>query len=94
MAFLEDLTPFFSTAEFADLATIGGAQVRVIFEQPFADPFGAVVDSTQPQCWAPSASVQHAHQGTPVLVGGNAYTVERIEPDGTGISRITLYPSA
>lgn len=94
MAFLEDLTPFFSTAEFADLATIGGADVRVIFEQPYADPFGPVVDSTQPQCWAPSASVQHAHQGTPVLVGGSAYTVERIEPDGTGISRITLYPSA
>lgn len=93
MAFLEDLTPFFSAAEFADLASIGGADVQVIFEAPYADPFGAVVDSTQPQCWAPSTSVQHAHQGTPVVMGAKAYTVERIEPDGTGISRITLSPA-
>ena len=57
MAFLEDLTPFFSAAEFADLASIGGADVQVIFEAPYADPFGAVVDSTQPQCWAPFVSV-------------------------------------
>lgn len=94
MAFLEDLTPFFSTAEFADLANIGGAEVRVIFEAPFADPFGPAVDTTQPQCWAPTASVQHAHQGTAVVIGAAAYTVERIEPNGTGISRITLYPTA
>lgn len=94
MAFLEDLTPFFSTAEFADLASIGGADVQVIFEAPSADPFGPAVDTTQPQCWAPSASVQHAHQGTAVVIGTKAYTVERIEPDGTGISRITLYPTA
>ncbi len=94
MAFLEDLTPFFSTAEFADLATIGGVEVRVIFERPFADPFGAVVDSSQPQCLAPSASVLHAHQGTAVVIAGSRYTVERVEPDGTGISRISLYPSA
>ena len=93
MAFLEDLTPFFSPAEFADLASIGGADVQVIFEAPYADPFGAVVDSTQPQCWAPSASVQHAPPGTAVAIGIKAYTVERIEPDGTGISRITLSPA-
>lgn len=94
MAMLEDLSPFFSTAEFADTAIIGGTEVRVIFERPFADPFGGVVDSTQPQCLAPSASVLHARQGASVVIGGQAYTVERIEPDGTGLSRIVLYPSA
>ena len=91
MAFLEDLTPFFSVAEFADQATIGGVMVSVIFEQPFADPFGPVVDASQPQCWVPSAAVQHAHQGTVVVLNGETYEVERIEPNGTGISRITLF---
>lgn len=91
MPFVEDMSAFFNTAEFATPATIGGVAVDVIFEQPFADPFGAVVDAAQPQCWAPSASVQAARQGTAVVVGGVSYQVERIEPDGTGVSRITLY---
>lgn len=92
--FAEDLAPFFSTDEFATQATIGGDPVRVIFEQPFAEPFGAALETTQPQCWAPSASVATVRQGAVVVIGGNTYKVERIEPDGTGISRIVMYPAA
>lgn len=92
--FAEDLAPFFSVGDFATLAVIGGVEVRVIFEQPYSDPFGPALDSAQPQCWAPSASVAHAHQGTPVAIDGNAFKVERVEPDGTGTSRLVLYPTA
>lgn len=91
--FAEDLAPFFAVEGFATEATIGGAAVRVIFEQPFADPFGAALETTQPQCWAPSASVATVRQGAAVVIGSNAYKVERIEPDGTGISRIVMYPA-
>lgn len=92
--FAEDLAPFFSDGDFATPAVIGGETVHVIFEQPFADPFGAVVDATQPQCWAPSGSVAHVRQGTAVTINGTAYRVDRVEPDGTGISRLVLYPIA
>lgn len=91
--FTEDLSAFFSAAEFAQVATIGGADVCVIFENASADPFGSVVDTTQPICWAPSASVASAVQGTSVLIGGTAYTVERITHDGTGVSRLVMYPT-
>ena len=87
--FAEDFTPFF--AEFATPATIGGLAVQVIFEAAYSNPFGGAVDATQPTCWAPSASVSHAVQGTSASIGGVGYVVERVEPDGTGISRITLY---
>lgn len=87
--FQEDYTAFFS--EFATSANIGGAAVSVIFEAAYSNPFGSAVDATQPTCWAPSASVSHAVQGTSASIGGIAYVVERVEPDGTGISRITLY---
>lgn len=89
--FLEDLTPFFSVGDFATPAVINGAQVAVIFEAPSSDPFGQVVDAVQPRCWAPSASVSNVAQGASAVIDGVTYTVERVEPDGTGISRITLY---
>ena len=91
--FAEDLAPFFAADGFATEATIGGAAVRVIFEQPYADPFGAALDSSQPQCWVPSASVSNLRQGAAVVIGSSDYKVERIEPDGTGISRIVMYPA-
>lgn len=87
--FSEDFTAFF--AEFSALASIGGAAVQVIFEAAYSNPFNGAVDTTQPTCWAPSASVSHAVQGTRASIAGVSYVVERVEPDGTGISRITLY---
>lgn len=89
--FTEDINAFFSLAEFAQVATIGGADVRVIFEAASADQFGGVVDSTQPICWAPTTSVAHVVQGTSVLLGSTSYTVERVTHDGTGVSRIVMY---
>lgn len=89
--FTEDINAFFNAAEFAQVATIGGADVRVIFENASADPFGSVVDATQPICWAPTASVASVVQGSSILLGGTTYTVERVTHDGTGVSRIVMY---
>ena len=91
--FAEDLAPFFAVEGFATEATVGGAAVRVLFERPYADPFGAALDSSQPQCWVPSASVANVRQGAAVVIGGSTYKVERVEPDGTGISRIVMHPT-
>ena len=88
----EDMTAFFSAAEFADLATIGGVEVNVIFEAPSADRFGGTVDTTQPRCWVATDRVRHASEGSAVTLAGVDYTIARIEPDGTGISLLTLYP--
>lgn len=89
--FAEDLAPFFNVDEFATQATIGGVDVRVIFQDAYSGPFGGAVDADQPQCWAPSASVSHAVQGTPASIGGVSYLVDRVEPNGTGISLVSLY---
>jgi len=94
MAMLENLAPFFSLGDFAQAATIGGQSVRVIFEQPYAAPFGSAVDGTQPTCWVPSADVVSLVPGAAIVIDGQAYTADRIEPDGTGLSRISLYPQS
>ena len=92
--FAEDLAPFFSMSEFAKQATIGGQSVRVIFEQPYSAPFGSAVDAVQPTCVAASADIAALVPGMAIVIDGNAFTVERVEPDGTGVSRIVMYPTA
>lgn len=74
------------------MATLpGGEQVAVIFEAPFSAPFGQVVESTQPLVLAQGHLVAGLVQGSEVQIGGVTYTVERVEPDGTGTSRVTVY---
>ena len=76
-------------------AADGGQQFGVLFERPYADPFGpGVVDAEQFQCTAPLASVQGLHQGHALTVGGVRYRIERIEPDGTGAALVILFPWA
>ena len=76
-------------------AADGGPDFGVMFERPYADPFGpGVVDAEQCQCTAPMASVQSLHQGSALTVGGTRYRIERIEPDGTGGALVVLFPWA
>lgn len=91
MAFAEDLAPFFSLNEFAVTASFAGGQARVIFEQPYSSQFGGAVDSEQPMCLAPSADIAALGAGQQLVVGADSYTVDRIEPDGSGLSRIVMY---
>lgn len=90
MPFAEDMTAFFSTAEFATTALIGGVAVPVIFDAPAATPFGDSLDTTAPTCLLPSSAAP-VQRGDAIAINGVAYRVERADPDGTGATRLTLY---
>lgn len=87
MAFTETLAPFFSDFA-ATSCTIGGASVAAIFSNQSADALQ--VAGTQPVLTVKSSDVSATARGTAVVVNGTNYTVARIEPDGTGLSRVTL----
>lgn len=90
--FVEDLTPFFNPAEFAQSVTVGGVVVSAIFDNGYA--LGHVglsgMATTQPTLTLASADVSTNPVGAAVLVGAVAYVVAAHEPDGTGISRLLL----
>lgn len=93
MPMLENMAAFFNPAEFATTATIAGVAVPVIFEQPYASAFGEALDATAPVCVLPTAAAAVV-RGDSIAINGVTYQVDRVEPDGTGLSRLTLYPSA
>lgn len=91
MRLLEDMAAFFT--DFSTKALIAGVEVPVLFEMPYAAPFGESLDTTAPVCMLPTAAAA-VERGDTILIAGAPYQVERIEPDGTGITRLTLYAAA
>lgn len=88
MAFTEDLDQFVDTNDFAITVTIGGVSVSAIFDNEAADALMA--SGTQPVLTVKSSDVSATARGTAVVVNGTNYTVAKIEPDGTGFSRVIL----
>lgn len=91
--FVEDLSPFFDTTSgFAQLATVGGVAVGVIFDNGYA--LGNVgmlgMASSQPSITLKTSDVPASPVGTAVLIGAASYLVAAHEPDGTGISVLLL----
>lgn len=87
MAFAEDLTPFFNTAEFADDAMLDGFPVRGIFERTYVEAGGGMgMSSTAPAFTLPTFDVPANPVGKLLVINGIAYRVAEHEPDGTGIS--------
>ena len=86
----ENLTPFFT--DFGQLATVGGVRVSVIFDA--ASSLGNVgpsgMSSVAPVVTLPTASVPANPVGQAVAVAGKSYTITQHEPDGTGLSVLTL----
>lgn len=88
--FTEDLTAFLP--DFSVPATLpGGSVVQVIFDAAFSAPFGQAIESTQPVFVARTEDVGSLVQGSEVVIGSVTYQVERVEPNGTGMSRVVLY---
>jgi hypothetical protein len=87
---IDNLAHFFT--DFGQTATVGGAEVSVIFDAAFAQasvgPIGMA--SSQPMLTLATANVPANPVGTAVVVGAANYTVGAHEPDGTGISRLML----
>lgn len=86
MAFVDELSPLF--ADFAASCAIGGVSVAAIFSNRGEDALYAA--GTQPVLIVRSADVSTTPRGTAAVVNGVAYSVAKIELDGTGISRVIL----
>lgn len=88
MAFDEDVSVFFSTAEFADGVTYNGAAVTGIFDNAYFESEG--IQGSQPVFTCPTAFVPNALHGDEMVRSGVTYRVVGVEPDGTGITLLRL----
>lgn len=91
MAFVEDLTMFFP--DFGELAQPAvGAAITVIFDRQFLDELG-VMEGSDPQALATDADVAAAAlaQDSQLTIRNVAYTVRKLEPDGTGTTVLQLW---
>jgi len=86
VAFVESLSPFF--ADFATAATLDGGAVTVIFDNGYVEAYGLA--SRNPQAMLPSADVGSAVQGSTLVIGSATYRVTSVQPDGTGVTTLTL----
>ena len=85
--FIEDLSLFFSTAEFADNAMLNGIPVRGIFDRKYAEAgAGMGMSSTVPAFILPTFDVPIDPIGKLLVINGITYAVAVHEPDGAGIS--------
>ena len=91
MAFVEDLSPFFSAAEFADDALLDGVAVLGIFDRAYvAAGAGMGMSSSAPAFTLSSIDVPVSPVGLLLVHDGVNYGVAACEPDGTGVSILIL----
>jgi len=90
MPFIEDLTPFFQTSEFATAATwsVGPATVNGIFDAEYLQTLG--VDSANPVFLCRAADMPTAARAQTLTINAVAYTIVSVHPDGTGVLTIEL----
>ena len=93
--FVEDLAAYFTDFA-ANSCTVGGVNVRAIFDNGYAlGDVGMVgISGSQPVLTVRSASVPASPVGLAAVVGGVSYVVAAAEPDGTGLSRLLLERAA
>ncbi len=72
------------------IATVGGRDVPVIFDDPASHLFDGQVDARAPECSGAMADLGGVGRGDTIFVRGAAYEVMRTDPDGVGFVRLTL----
>lgn len=94
MAFAEDFTPYF--ADFGVAGSLAGVPVRVIFDAPAQNAYGAAggIYGLQPQVQIATASVPGNVEGQLLVLASGDYTVREHIPDGTGLSLLVLSRAA
>lgn len=91
MAFAEDLSVFFNTAEFAVQATLAGAAVRGIFDNAYqVDEFTGGAAGSVPSFMLASSSVPANVIGQALVIGAATWKVVETMPDGTGVTTLRL----
>lgn len=85
MPFAEDLSVFFSTAEFAHQATWGAQTAAVLLEQPTEDILGGRAQSNEYEVTLPTAAFPGINRNDTITIGGESYQVRekpRLVGDG------------
>ncbi len=97
MAFTEDIGAFFEETDFATPAKItlqtgGVRKIPVIFDASaqVVSLYDTNVEANTPQFLARTADLFGVKTRTSVSIDNKIYTIERIEPDGTGVSTVYL----
>ncbi|QGW82934.1 head-tail joining protein [Variovorax paradoxus] len=72
------------------IAVVEGVDVPVIFDKPYAAPFGGEVDAAAPECTGPVAGLGALERDSALTIDGIAYVVETAEQDGLGFVRLVL----
>lgn len=96
MAFTEDLNVFFDDyGVSATYTALGGSAeaIRVVFDNEFAAAQGlgiVGVDGATPQALCKTSDVSGATRGASLSIGGVAYKVTEVMPDGTGMTTLRL----
>lgn len=81
----EDLSVFFSTAEFAHQATWGAQTAAVLLDQPVEDVLGGRAQSSEYEITLPTASFPGINRGDTVIIAGESYQLRekpRLVADG------------
>lgn len=81
----EDLSVFFSTAEFAHQATWGVMTTAVLFDQPAEDILGGRAQSSEYEVTMPAGEFAGINRGDTITVGGVSYRLRekpRLVGDG------------
>jgi hypothetical protein len=94
MNLLADINAFFT--DFAVDASYHGASIRVIFDESYklVNALTGGIESTGPQAICQSSDVAGAQHGEQIVVNDTAYYITGIEPDGSGITVLTLSKDA
>ena len=92
MSFAEDLSVFFSDFAVNASFTVEGVQktARVIFDRPYAAPFGVQVDADAPSCQGATEALAGLQRDDGITVDGKPFEVVRAEADGTGVTNLIL----
>ena len=72
------------------LAVVGGVDVPVIFDKPYAAAFGGEADAAAPECTGPASALGTLERDSAISIDGVAYEVETAEADGLGFVRLVL----
>lgn len=90
--FAEDMSVFFSDFAVSASFIVEGVQktARVLFDRPYATPFGMQADADSPSCQGATADLAGLQRDDAITVDGNPFEVDRAEPDGTGVTNLVL----
>lgn len=77
-----------STLSNAEAVIDGAERIRVVFERPYTDALG--VQSSEPVMFVDGVNAPDINRGSEVQIGSALFTVVNVEPDDSGMLRVTL----